>query len=45
MMLLNVVSYSAEQAREIIVYLLDNKFISQATIGRRNCVNSINSMN
>ncbi len=34
-MLLNVVSYSAKQAREIVIYLLDNKFIAQATIGER----------
>ncbi|WP_299683668.1 hypothetical protein [uncultured Dokdonia sp.] len=35
MMLLNVVSHSAEQAREIAIYLLDRKLIAQATIGEK----------
>lgn len=35
MMLLNVVANSAAQAREIAIYLLDNKFIAQASIGEK----------
>lgn len=35
MMLLNVVAHSAAQAKEIAVYLLDQKFIIQASIGEK----------
>lgn len=34
-MLLNVVAHSAAQAKEIAVYLLDQKFIIQASIGEK----------
>ncbi|GGG05879.1 hypothetical protein GCM10011344_02920 [Dokdonia pacifica] len=35
MMLLNVVAHSAAQAREITIYLLENKFVAQASIGEK----------
>ncbi|MFC4634358.1 hypothetical protein ACFO3O_10600 [Dokdonia ponticola] len=35
MMLLNVVAHNAAQAKEIAVYLLENKFITQASIGEK----------
>jgi len=34
-MLLNVVAHSTTQAKEIAVYLLDHKFITQASIGEK----------
>ena len=35
MMLLNVVACSSTQAKEIATYLLDHKFITQASIGEK----------
>lgn len=35
MMLLNVVAHSTVQAKEITMYLLDQKYIVQATMGKK----------